>query len=86
MVISLTAKGLTTGEVSTHLGEVYGADVSRDTISRITDRVFAEMAEWENRPPDRVYPGDLHRRPNGQDPRRVGHQPARLFNHRRHRR
>lgn len=34
MVISLTAKGLTTGEVAAHLAEVYGADVSRDTISR----------------------------------------------------
>ena len=42
MVISLTAKGLTTGEVSAHLAEVYGAEVSRDTISRITDRVIDE--------------------------------------------
>ena len=37
MVISLTAKGLTTGEVSAHMAEVYGAEVSKDTISRITD-------------------------------------------------
>lgn len=56
MVISLTAKGLTTGEVSAHMAEVYGAEVSRDTISRITDRVIAEMSEWQNRPLDRVYP------------------------------
>jgi transposase-like protein len=56
MVISLTAKGLTTGEVSAHLAEVYGADVSKDTISRITERVVAEMAEWQNRPLDQVYP------------------------------
>jgi transposase-like protein len=56
MVISLTAKGLTTGEVAAHLAEVYGADVSRDTISRITDRVLEEMAEWQNRPLDRIYP------------------------------
>jgi len=47
MVISLTAKGLTTGEVSAHMAEVYGADVSRDTISRITDRVIAEIHERE---------------------------------------
>ncbi|GAA3021377.1 hypothetical protein Sfulv_59720 [Streptomyces fulvorobeus] len=39
MVISLTAKGLTTGEVQAHLAEVYGADVSRQTISTITDKV-----------------------------------------------
>jgi len=56
MVISLTAKGLTTGEVAAHMAEVYGADVSKDTISRITDRVLAEMSEWQNRPLDRVYP------------------------------
>lgn len=56
MVISLTAKGLTTGEVSAHMAEVYGAEVSKDTISRITDRVIAEMSEWQNRPLDRVYP------------------------------
>jgi len=56
MVISLTAKGLTTGEVAAHMAEVYGTDVSRDTISRITDRVLGEMSEWQNRPLDRVYP------------------------------
>jgi transposase-like protein len=56
LVISLVAKGLTTGEVSAHLAEIYGADVSRDTVSRITDRVLEGMAEWQNRPLDRVYP------------------------------
>lgn len=56
MVISLTAKGLTTGEVQAHLAEVYGTDVSRETISKITDRVLEEMAEWQNRPLEGVYP------------------------------
>jgi putative transposase len=56
MVISLVAKGLTTGEVQAHMAEVYGADVSRDTISRITDRILEEMSDWANRPLDRVYP------------------------------
>jgi transposase-like protein len=56
MVISLTAKGLTTGEVQAHLVEVYGTDVSRETISKITDRVLDELADWQNRPLDRVYP------------------------------
>src|SRR2546422_406913 len=56
LVISLVAKGLTTGEVCAHLAEIYGADVSRDTVSRITDRVLEGMAEWQNRPLDRVYP------------------------------
>ncbi len=56
MVISLVAKGLTTGEVQAHMAEVYGADVSRDTISRITDRILEEMSDWGNRPLGRVYP------------------------------
>ena len=56
MVISLTAKGLTTGEVEAHLAEVYSTEISRETISKITDRVLGDMAEWQTRPLDRVYP------------------------------
>jgi putative transposase len=56
MVISLAAKGLTTGEISAHLAEVYGAEVSRQTISTITDKVLEGMTEWQNRPLDPVYP------------------------------
>ena len=56
MVISLSAKGLTTGEISAHLAEVYGAQVSRQTISTITDKVVEGMVEWQNRPLDPVYP------------------------------
>jgi transposase-like protein len=56
MVISLTAKGLTTGEVQAHLAEVYGTEVSRETVSKITDAVLAEMADWMSRPLERVYP------------------------------
>jgi putative transposase len=52
MVLSLSAKGLTTGEISAHLAELYGADVSRQTISTITDKVMEGMAEWQNRPLD----------------------------------
>jgi transposase-like protein len=56
LVLSLTARGLTTGEIAAHFAEVYGAKVSKDTISRITDKVVEEMVEWGNRPLDRVYP------------------------------
>ncbi|MEV4052720.1 IS256 family transposase [Amycolatopsis sp. NPDC049688] len=56
MVISLAAKGLTTREISAHLAEVYGAEVSRQTISTITDKVIEGMVEWQNRPLDPVYP------------------------------
>ncbi len=56
LVISLSAKGLTHGEICAHLGEVYGAQVSKQTISTITDRVLEGMGEWQSRPLDVVYP------------------------------
>jgi transposase-like protein len=56
MVISLAARGLTTGEICAHLAEVYGTEVSRQTISTITDKVIEGMTEWQNRPLDPVYP------------------------------
>src|SRR6201992_4037728 len=55
MVISLSVKGLTHGEISAHLQEIYGAEVSKQTITAITDRVMEGMAEWQNRPLDAVY-------------------------------
>jgi putative transposase len=55
MVLSLYAKGLTTGEISAHFAEIYGASVSRETISRITGKVIEEMTDWCNRPLDEVY-------------------------------
>ncbi len=56
MVCSLSAKGLTHGEISAYLEEIYGAKVSKETISRITDQVMEGMTSWQNRPLDRVYP------------------------------
>jgi putative transposase len=50
VVLSLYARGLTTGEISAHFAEVYGASVSKDTVSRITDRVLEDMAAWSARP------------------------------------
>ena len=52
IVLSLTARGLTTGEISAHFAEVYGASVSKETVSKITDKVVEEMIEWSNRPLD----------------------------------
>jgi putative transposase len=45
IVLSLYAKGLTTGEISAHFAEIYGASVSPETVSRIIDRVLEEMAD-----------------------------------------
>ncbi len=55
VVLSLYAKGLTTGEISAHFAEVYGASVSKDTVSRITDRVLEDMQAWATRPLQPVY-------------------------------
>jgi putative transposase len=55
IVLSLYAHGLTTGEISAHFAQIYGASVSKETISRITDKVVEEMTDWANRPLDGVY-------------------------------
>jgi transposase-like protein len=55
IVLSLYAKGLTTGEISAHFAEIYGASISKETISRITDRVLEEMSDWAGRPLDEIY-------------------------------
>ena len=55
-VVSLYAKGMTTGDIVEHLSEVYDTDVSRDLVSRVTDQVLADMKAWQARPLDRVYP------------------------------
>lgn len=56
MVCALSAKGLTHGEISAYMEEIYGAKVSKETVSRITDRVLEGLVEWQNRPLDPVYP------------------------------
>ena len=55
-IVSLYAKGLTTGEIQAHLAEIYQVDVSRDLISRVTDTVADELASWQSRPLDRDDP------------------------------
>lgn len=54
-VLSLYARGLTTGEIQGHLSEVYGIEVSRDLVSRATTGVQAEVTAWRQRPLDRCY-------------------------------
>lgn len=56
VVMSLASKGLMNSQISAHLTEVYGAQVSPEAIGRITDRVLEEMVEWQTRPLDPVYP------------------------------
>ncbi|PWJ22826.1 transposase-like protein [Branchiibius hedensis] len=55
-VISLYAKGMTTGDIAAHLSQVYDTDVSRDLVSRVTDQVLGDMKAWSARPLDAIYP------------------------------
>ena len=55
-IISLYAKGLTTGDIAAHLQDVSGQVVDRATISRITDAIVDDMTAWQSRPLDTVYP------------------------------
>jgi putative transposase len=55
-VISLYAKGMTTGDIANHLADVYGTEVSRELVSKVTDAVIEAMASWQARPLDPVYP------------------------------
>ena len=54
-VISLYAKGMTTGDIQAHLAEIYDTDISRETISKITDAIVEDMTAWQNRPLDPIY-------------------------------
>ena len=56
-VISLYAKGLTTGDIQSHLLEIYGTEISRETISKITDTIVDDMVAWQS----------LAERANGRD-------------------
>jgi len=56
MVISLYARGLSTEEICGHLKEMYGADVSKELISHITNSVHEDVSSWRNRPLEGLYP------------------------------
>jgi hypothetical protein len=51
-IIALYARGMTTRDIRAHLREIYDVDVSPDLISRVTDAVVEELAEWQARPLD----------------------------------
>ncbi|MDX2358167.1 IS256 family transposase [Dietzia sp. PP-33] len=56
MILSLYARGMTTRDIGSHLEEIYGSKVSAATISRVTDVVTDEIALWQSRPLETVYP------------------------------
>jgi transposase-like protein len=55
-IISMYARGMSTREITGHLREMYGIDVSPDLISTVTDAVLEEVAAWQARPLDQAYP------------------------------
>ncbi|QCI63626.1 IS256 family transposase [Phreatobacter stygius] len=55
-IISMYARGMSTREIVGHLRELYGIDVSPDLISVVTDAVLDEIAAWQGRPLEPVYP------------------------------
>src|SRR5947209_2521192 len=55
-ILGLYAGGMTVRDISAHLAELYGVDVGRDTISRVTDAVLEDIAAWRTRPLEAVYP------------------------------
>ena len=55
-VLALYAKGMTVRDIETFLEELYGTNISRDLISKITDGVMEEVKFWRSRPLERVYP------------------------------
>src|SRR3954464_7764839 len=55
-VVSMYARGMTVREIQGHLADLYGIDVSPDLVSAVTDAVLDEIAEWQNRPLEALYP------------------------------
>ncbi len=56
MILSLYARGMTTRDIKAHLGEVYGVEVSHETVAKVTDVVIEEVRSWQSRPVEEVYP------------------------------
>jgi putative transposase len=55
-IVALYAGGMTTREIETYIGELYGPGVSRDTVSRVTAAVLEDAKAWQTRPLEQVYP------------------------------
>ena len=54
-ILSMYAKGMTTGDIETHIQDIYGLECSDTTISRITDKILPVVKEWQSRPLEEVY-------------------------------
>jgi putative transposase len=55
-IVSMYARGMSVREIQGHIRELYGLDVSPDLVSTVTDAVLEEVAVWQSRPLEPVYP------------------------------
>jgi putative transposase len=55
-IVAMYAKGMTTRDIENHLKDIYGIEVSASLISKVTDKIFPYITEWQSRPLDKVYP------------------------------
>jgi putative transposase len=55
-ILALYSRGLSTRDISAHLQEIYGVEVGRELISKVTDGVMDDVREWAKRPLEDVYP------------------------------
>jgi len=55
-IVSMYAKGMTTGDIKNYMFDIYGVDISKDMVSGITDKVLPLVSEWQTRPLAALYP------------------------------
>ena len=54
-ILSMYAKGMTTNDISSHIEDIYGLEVSDSLVSRITDKILPVVKEWQQRPLENIY-------------------------------
>ena len=54
-ILSMYAKGMTTNDISSHIEDIYGLEVSDSLVSRITDKILPVVKEWQQRPLESIY-------------------------------
>jgi transposase-like protein len=55
-IVAMYAKGMSTRDIEDHIKDIYGVDISANTVSKITDKIIPLITEWQSRPLERVYP------------------------------
>lgn len=54
-ILSMYAKGMTTGDIETHIRDIYGLEASDSTTSRVTDKILPMVRDWQNWPLEPIY-------------------------------